>query len=204
MNSISSYDLETGHTYYIESYNKGVRTNKYRGVINNLNAGTWSHEHNVLEFGNVIEYVNGQETTSSERVSPTFPGNVFYVPVGTNATEPLYWLFYKPVADYLMTTQVLRQRTRLDKVSIWGLYKQHLRPPPGLGPNADYLMTTELLRQCTRLDKASIWGLYKQHLRKARGDGATHGGVPPLRRTMKFVNLKGWMQLKYAYPYPGN
>ena len=38
MNSISPYDLETGHTYYIESYNKGVRTNKYRGVINNLNA----------------------------------------------------------------------------------------------------------------------------------------------------------------------
>ena len=64
MNSISPYDLETGHTYYIESYNQGVRTNKYRGVINNLNACTW-YEHNVLEIGNMIEYVNGQETTSA-------------------------------------------------------------------------------------------------------------------------------------------
>ena len=132
MNSISPYDLETGHTYYIESYNKGVRTNKYRGVINNLNACTW-YEHNVLEIGNMIEYVNGQETTSAERDSPTFPGNVFYVHVGTNATEPQYWLFYKPVADYLMTTQVLKQRTHLDKVSIWGLYKQHLGKAEGEG-----------------------------------------------------------------------
>ncbi len=152
---ISPYDLETGHTYYIESYtkgsynnnkgsyNEGVRTNKYRGVINNLNACTW-YGHNVIEFGNMIEYVNGQETTSTERDSPIFPGNIFYVHVGTNATEPQYWLFYKPVADHLMTTQVLRQRTRLDKVSIWGLYKQHL---------------------C-----------------KAPGEGATSGGTPPLRR----------------------
>ena len=154
MNSISPYDLETGHTYYIESYTRGsynnnkgrwegVRTNKYRGVINNLNACTW-YGHNVIEFGNMIEYVNGQETTSTERGSPIFPGNIFYVHVGTNATEPQYWLFYKPVADYLMTTQVLRQ--------------------------------------CTRLDKVSIWGLYKQHLGKALGEGATSGGTPPLRR----------------------
>ena len=108
MNSISPYDLETGHTYYIESYNEGVRTNKYRGVINNLNACTW-YGHNVLEIGNMIEYINGEETNSNECTSPTFLGNVFYVHVGTNATEPMYWLFYKPVADYLMTTQVLRQ-----------------------------------------------------------------------------------------------
>ena len=132
MNSISPYDLETGHTYYIESYNEGVRTNKYRGDINNLNACTW-YGHNVLEFGNMIEYVKGQETTSTERDSPTFPGNIFYIHVGTNATEPQYWLFYKPVADYLMTTQVLKQRTRLDKVSIWGLYKQHLGKTSGEG-----------------------------------------------------------------------
>ena len=173
---ISPYDLETGHTYYIESYtrgsynnkgsyNEGVRTNKYRGIINNLNACTW-YGHNVIEFGNMIEYVNGQETTSTERDSPTFPGNIFYVHVGTNATEPQYWLFYKPVADYLMTTQVLRQRTCLDKVSIWGLYKQHLG--------------------------------------KARGEGATSGGIPPLtcRRTMMMVNLTGVIQLKYAYLTP--
>ena len=143
MNPISPYDLETGHTYYIESYNKGVRTNKYRGVINNLNAGIWSG-HNVLEIGNTIEYVNGQETISTERDSPTFPGNVFYIYVTTNTIDHPYWLFYKPVADYLMTTQVLKQRTRLDKVSIWGLYKQHLE--------------------------------------KNRGEGATSGGTPPLRR----------------------
>jgi len=144
MNSISPYDLEIGHTYYIESYNKGVytydletgltyytesnnkgvRTNKYRGTIRNLNACTWDG-HNVLEIGNIIEYVNGQETVSTDRGSPTFPGNIFYVHVNTNATEPQYWLFYKPVADYLMTTQVLKHRTRLDKVSILGLYKQH-------------------------------------------------------------------------------
>jgi hypothetical protein len=173
---ISPYDLETGHTYYIESYtkgsynynkgsyDKGVRTNKYRGVINNLNAGTWSHEHNVLEIGNTIEYVNGQETTSTDRDSPTFPGNVFYIYVTTNTIDHPYWLFYKPVADYLMTTQVLKQRTRLDKVSICGLYKQHLG--------------------------------------KDRVESATSGGIPPLRRTMKIVNLKGWIQLKYAYLTP--
>lgn len=124
MISISPYDLGTEHTYYIEEYSKGVRTNKYRGVINNLNICTW-YGHNVLEIGNMIEYVNGQETVSIDRDSPTFPGNVFYVHVNTNKTEERYWLFYKPVVDYLMTTQVLAQRTRLDKVSIWGLYKQH-------------------------------------------------------------------------------
>ena len=64
MKSISPYDLETGHTYYIESYYKGVRTNKYRGVINNLNVGICGG-HNVVEIGNTIEYVNGQETTST-------------------------------------------------------------------------------------------------------------------------------------------
>ena len=167
---ISPYDLETGHTYYMEYYdtgvftyeaetgltyysegNKGVRTHKYRGVINNLKAGTcYGHNvleivdmieigntiengntidyvngHDVLEIADMIEYVNGQETTSTEPDSPTFPGNVFYVNVNTNATYPQYWLFYKPVADYLMTTQVLKQRTRLDNVSIQGLYKQH-------------------------------------------------------------------------------
>ena len=174
---ISPYDLETGHTYYIESYtrgrynynkgsyDKGVRTNKYRGVINNLNVGICGG-HNVVEIGNTIEYVNGQETTSSERYSPTFPGNVFCIYVTTNTIDGPYWLFYKPVADYLMTTQVLRQRTRLDKVSIWGLYKQHLG--------------------------------------KARVESATSGGITPLtcRRTMKMVNLNGAIQVKYAYLTP--
>ena len=137
MNLISPYDLETGHTYYIESYtkgsynynkgcyDKGVRTNKYRGVINNLNVGI-CHGHNVVEIGNTIEYVNGQETTSTDRYSPTFPGNVFCIYVTTNTIDGPYWLFYKPVADYLITTQVFKQRTRLDKVSIWGLCKLHL------------------------------------------------------------------------------
>ena len=173
---ISPYDLETGHTYYIESYtkgsynynkgcyDKGVRTNKYRGVINNLNAGIWSHRYSVIETGNTIEYVNGQETTSTDRLSPTFPGNVFYIYATTNTIDGPYWLFYKPVADYLMTTQVLRQRTRLDKVSIWGLYKQHLG--------------------------------------KARGEGATHGGIPPMRRRMKIMNFKGWIQLTSVYLTP--
>jgi len=124
MDSISPYNLEIKQTCYIEEYFKGVRTNKYRGVINNLNACTW-YGHNVLEIGNMIEYINGQETVSTDRGSPTFPGNVFYVHVNTNTTEDQYWLFYKPVADYLMTTQVLKHRTRLDKVSILGLYKQH-------------------------------------------------------------------------------
>ena len=177
MNLISPYDLETGHTYYIESYtkgsynynkgcyDKGVRTNKYRGVINNLNVGICDG-HNVVEIGNTIEYVNGQETTSTERYSPTFPGNVFCIYLTTNTINGPYWLFYKPVADYLMTTQVLRQRTRLDKVSIWGLYKQHLG--------------------------------------KDRVESTTSGGIPPLtcRRTMYMVNLNGAIQVKYAYLTP--
>ena len=127
MNLISPYDLETEHTYYIESYVEGVRTNKYRGTINNLKVCTWGwNGDNVLEIGNMIEYVNGQETNSSDSTLPTFTGNVFYVHVSTNATEPMYWLFYKPVTDYLMTTQVIRQCTHLDPVTILGLYKQHL------------------------------------------------------------------------------
>ena len=125
MKFISPYDLENGHVYYMEEFDGGGRTNKYRGIINKLKVCTWNG-HNVLEIGNMIEYVNGQETTSTQRDSPTFPGNVFYVHVNTNATEDKYWVFYKPEADYLMTTQVIRQCTHLDKVSIWGLYKQHL------------------------------------------------------------------------------
>ena len=124
MKLISPYDLETNHTYKIESYDKGRRINKYSGVIKNLNACTWDG-HNVLEIGNMIEYIDGQKKTSTERDSPTFPGNVFYVHVNTNTTEDRYWLFYEPVAEYLMTTQVLKHRTRLDEVSIWGLYKHH-------------------------------------------------------------------------------
>ena len=125
MNSISPYDLKIGHTYYIKSYVEGVRTNKYRGTITNLNVCAWDG-HNVLEIGNMIEYVNGQEITSNEPDSPTFPGNVFYVHVNTNASEPMYWLFYNPVADYLMTTQVLRQSLCIDNETIRGLYKQHI------------------------------------------------------------------------------
>jgi hypothetical protein len=122
---ISPYNLDLGHTYYMEEFAGGVSTNKYRGIINNLKVCTW-YGHNVLEIGNMIEYVNGQETLSSDSTLPTFPGNVFYVHVNTNNDEDRHWLFYKPVADYLMTTQVLRQCTQLDKVSIWGLYKQHI------------------------------------------------------------------------------
>ena len=126
MELISPHDLKTDHTYYIESFYEGVRTNKYRGIINNLKVCTWDDGMDVLEIGNMIEYINGEETNSNECTSPTFLGNVFYVHVGTNATEPMYWLFYKPVADYLMTTQVLRQSLRLDKETIWGLYKYHI------------------------------------------------------------------------------
>ena len=125
MRLISPYDLENGHIYYIESFVEGVRTNKYRGTIENMNICTWLG-HRVISIGNMIEYINGQETTSHDRTYPTFPGNSFYIHVNTNATEDQYWLFYKPVADYLMTTQVLRQRTHFDKVTIWGLYKQHI------------------------------------------------------------------------------
>ena len=127
MQLISPYDLEKGHTYYIEEFAGGVSTNKYRGTITSLKVCTWGwNRDNVLEIGNMIEYVNGQETNSSDRTFPTFPGNVFYVLVNTNATEDQHWLFYKPVVDYLMTTQVFRQSLRLDKVTIWGLYKQHI------------------------------------------------------------------------------
>jgi hypothetical protein len=125
MNSISPYDLETDNTYYIEEFNEGVSTNKYRGTIKNLNICTWDG-HNVLSIGNMIEYSNGQETNSIESTSPTFPGNEYYVHVNTNDSEVRYWLFFKIVSDYLMTKQVFRQRMHLDKVSIWGLYKQHI------------------------------------------------------------------------------
>ena len=124
MNSISPYDLQIRHIYFIEEYFKGVRTNKYRGTVKKIWPKMWC-EHNVIEFENMIEYINGQETVSNDQNSLTFPGNVFYIHVNTNKAEERYWLFYKPIAVYLMTTQVLRQCSRLDKVSFWGLYKQH-------------------------------------------------------------------------------
>ena len=127
MQLISPYELEKDHTYYIERFDEGVRTNKYRGTIKNLNICTW-YDHSVISIGNMIEYVNGQETISSDRTSPTFPGNSYYVHVNTNSSEDQYWVFYKPVADYLLTTQVLRQSLHLDKVTIWGLYNQHICP----------------------------------------------------------------------------
>jgi len=127
MQLVSAYNLENKHTYYFEEFVEGVRTNKYRGTVKSLNICTW-YDHSVISIGNMIEYVNGQETTSSDRTSPTFPGNVYYIHVNTNATEDQYWVFYKPVADYLMTTQVLRQSLHLDKVTIRGLYKQHICP----------------------------------------------------------------------------
>ena len=125
MNLISPYNLEIEHICYIEEYFEGVRTNKYRGIIKKIWPELWCG-HNVIEFRNMIEYINGQETISTEQDSPTFPGNTFYIHVNTNKSEERYWLFYKPVADYLMTTQVLKQCTRLDNVSICGLYKQHI------------------------------------------------------------------------------
>jgi len=127
MQVISPYNLENGHTYYIEEFiGGGVSTNKYRGTIKSLNACTWDW-HNVLEIGNMVEYINGQETNSSDGTSPTFPGNVFYVHVNTDATEERYWLFYKPVANCLMSNQVLRQRLKVDNETICGLYKQHIK-----------------------------------------------------------------------------
>jgi hypothetical protein len=126
MQLISAHDLETGHTYYIEGFCAGVRTNKYRGTIKNLKACTWGWDGgNVLEIGNMFEYVNGQETNSTDHTSPTFPGNVFYVHVNTNASEEQYWLFYKCTSESLMIKQVLRQTLRLDKETIWGLHKYH-------------------------------------------------------------------------------
>ena len=59
MELISPHDLKIDGTYYIESFYEGVRTNKYRGIINNLNVCSWDG-HNVLEIGNMIEYINGE------------------------------------------------------------------------------------------------------------------------------------------------
>ena len=125
MQLISPYNLENGNTYYIESFGRDGPVNKYRGTIESLNICTW-YGHNVISFGNMIEYKNGQETTSSDRHSPTFPGNSFYINIDTNTRDEYYWLFYKPVADYLLSIQVLRQRLRVDNETICGLYKQHI------------------------------------------------------------------------------
>jgi len=59
MQLISPYDLENGHTYHIESFVEGVRTNKYRGTITSLKVCTWGWDGgNVLEIGNMIEYIH--------------------------------------------------------------------------------------------------------------------------------------------------
>ena len=125
MQRISPYDLKNENMYYIEKFSEGVRTNKYRGTITSLNICTWD-SHNVLCIGNMIEYINGQETTSSDCTSPTFPGNEYYVHVNTNATEVQYWLFYMCTGESLMIKQVLRQSLFLDKVTLFGLHKQHI------------------------------------------------------------------------------
>ena len=127
MQLISAHDLETDHTYKIEQLDAGIRTHKYRGTIKNLKACTWGWDGgNVLEIGNMFEYIDGKETNSSDETSPTFPGNVFYVHVNTNATEEQYWLFYKCTSESLMIKQVLRQSLFLDKVTLLGLHKQHI------------------------------------------------------------------------------
>jgi len=117
MQLISPYHLENKQTYYIESFGPDGSVSKYRGDVTSLNCCTW-HGNNVICIGNMIEYISGKESD--------FQGSSLYVHINTNSTDEYYLLFYKPVTQYLMTIQVIRQRTHLDKETICGLYKQHI------------------------------------------------------------------------------
>ena len=119
MQLISPYHLENKQTYYIESFGPDGSLSKYQGTIMSLNCCTW-HGNNVICIGNIIEYKNGQESA--------YQGIAAYLPINTNTTDEYYWLFYKPLTQYLMTIQVIRQRTHLDKETICGLYKVFFTP----------------------------------------------------------------------------
>ena len=117
MQLISPYHLENEHIYYIESFGPDGRINKYRGTIMKCTKCTWLGNI-VIRIENIIEYINGKESV--------FQGIALYVPINTKPADEYCWLFYKPVAEYLMIIQVIRQRTHLDNETICGLYKQHI------------------------------------------------------------------------------
>ena len=116
MQQISPNNLINGKTYYIEHFGPHGSLTKNRGTATRIT-------NDLFHFDNVIEYVNGQET----------PRSSFYAPITMsrpNATY--YWQFYKPVAEDLMTKQVLRG-LGVDKETSWGLHKHHINPHIGRG-----------------------------------------------------------------------
>ena len=100
--------LDNENIYYIESFGPNGRLSKYRGTIRKGN--------NLIFVKDVVKFIDGQNFTQLN----------LCIPINTMNTDNYYWVFYHYNADYLMTTQVIRQCTHLDKVTIWGLYNQHI------------------------------------------------------------------------------
>lgn len=101
--------LDDENMYYIEYFGLNCRLSKYRGTITKGNY--------IIYVKNAVKYIDGQ----------SFPEENFCIPIDTNNTDNYYWLFYKYNIENLLIKQVIRQRTQLDEVTIWGLHKRHIK-----------------------------------------------------------------------------
>jgi len=117
MEPIPPEDVVNGDTYYLESFGPNGSLRKYRGTV--MKGVPLFYIKNIIVYGdpnNTYEQQHG-----------------FYIPSDTNPTDPYYWRFYKPVAEDLMTKQVLRKGLGIDEETLWGLHKHHINPNIGRG-----------------------------------------------------------------------
>ena len=154
MQQIPPNNLINRDTYYIESFGPGGSLMKSRGTATRINQ-------NLFHFDNVIAYVNGQKIPSED----------FYVPMNTHPNDPYHWRFYKPVAEDLMTKQVLRG-LGVDKETSWGLHKHHINPDIGRGGKRKTHK-----RKTKKIDKKKTKKQTKKSKRKNRKTRSKKGGV---------------------------
>ena len=121
MQQIPPEDVVNGETYYIERFGPKGSLTKHRGTAKIITSpctvtSPCTESFCGIQFDNVIAYVNGKQIPS-----PSFYAH--------NARDTEYHSqFYKPVAEDLMTEQVIRQWLRMDKETSWGLHKHHINP----------------------------------------------------------------------------
>lgn len=101
--------LDDENMYYIEYFGPNGRLSKYRGTITKGNF--------IIFVKDIVKYIDGQK----------FSQENLCIPIDTKNTDTYYWLFYEYNIECLLIKQVIRQRTQLDEVTIWGLHKLHIK-----------------------------------------------------------------------------
>ena len=147
--------------YYIEILRFDGNLTKKRGTVTRI------HNH-LFHFDNVIEYVNGQK----------IPRPSFYVPMNTHPNihilnETYQHQFYKPVAEDLMTKQVLRG-LGVDKETSWGLHKHHINPHIGRGGKRT---RTQRIRKSKSKKSNKLRKMYSKRQRNARKTRSKRDGA---------------------------